>query len=80
MKIIYDPEVDAMSIVFNETTVTTQHLSAGIAIDYDDKGQLAGIEILDASQKFGGKETLKQVLVEGIEIVKLVTAKTENVA
>ena len=31
MKISYDPEVDALSITFRETTVTTKHLAEGIA-------------------------------------------------
>jgi hypothetical protein len=34
MKISYDPEVDALSIIFRETTVTTKHLAEGIAADY----------------------------------------------
>jgi len=50
MKIIYDREVDALSIIFQETTVITQHLSEGIAVDYDAKGKLASIEILDATK------------------------------
>lgn len=50
MKIIYDREVNALSIIFQETTVTTQHLSVGIAVDYDAKGKLASIEILDATK------------------------------
>lgn len=66
MKISYDPEVDALSITFRETTVTTQHLAEGIAVDYDAEGQLAGIEILDAVKRFGGEETLRQVVIEGI--------------
>jgi len=66
MKISYDPEVDALSIIFRETTVTTKHLAEGIALDYDAQGQLAGIEILDAVRRFGGKETLRQVVLEGI--------------
>ena len=40
MKIIYDREVDALSITFQETTVTTQHLAEGIAIDYDQNSHL----------------------------------------
>ena len=48
MKISYDPEVDALSITFRETTVTTKHLAEGIAADYDSEGRLAGLEILDA--------------------------------
>ncbi len=66
MRIIYDPEVDALSIIFLETTVTTKQLSEGIAAEYDTSGQLAGIEILDAVQRFGGKETLRQIVIEGV--------------
>jgi uncharacterized protein YuzE len=66
MKISYDAEVDALSIIFRETTVTTQYLAEGIAADYDSEGQLVGLEILDAVERFGGQETLRQVVLEGI--------------
>lgn len=66
MKITYDAEVDALSIIFRDTTVTTKHLAEGIAADYDADGQLAGIEILDAVKRFGGKETPRQVVIEGL--------------
>ena len=66
MKIAYDPEVDALSIIFRETTVTTKHLAEGIAADYDSEGRLAGLEILDAVRRFGGRDTLRQVVFEGI--------------
>jgi YD repeat-containing protein len=66
MKITYEAEVDALSITFRETTVTSKHLAEGIATDYDADGRLAGIEILDAIKRFGGKETLRQVVIEGI--------------
>jgi uncharacterized protein YuzE len=66
MKISYDAEVDALSIIFRETTVTTQPLAEGIAADYDSEGQLVGLEILDAVERFGGQETLRQVVLEGI--------------
>jgi len=66
MKISYDPEVDALSITFRDTTVTTKQLAEGIAADYDSSGQLVGIEVLDASKRFGGPETFRQVLLEGI--------------
>ena len=54
MKISYDAEVDALSITFRDTTVTTKHLAEGIAADYDSEGRLAGLEILDAQKRFGG--------------------------
>lgn len=66
MKISYDPEVDALSIVFRDTTVTTAQLGDGIAADYDAEGRLAGLEVLDATVRFGGKETLQQVILEGV--------------
>ena len=66
MKIVYDAEVDALSITFRETTVTTKHVAEGIAVDYDGEGQLAGVEILDAAKRFGGRETLRQVVMEGV--------------
>ena len=66
MRITYDPEVDAMSIVFRETTVTTKHLGEGITADVDAEGKLAGIEILDAVRRFGGRDTLRQVVIEGL--------------
>jgi YD repeat-containing protein len=46
--------------------VTTKHLAEGIAADYDADGRLAGIEILDAIKRFGDKETLRQVVIEGL--------------
>ena len=66
MKISYDPEVDALSIAFRETTVTTKHLAEGIAVDYDAEGHLAGLEVLDAMRRFGDRETHRQVVLEGI--------------
>lgn len=67
MKISYDAEVDALSIIFRETTVTTRHLAEGIAADYDREGHLAGLEILDVQKRFGGKEAIRRVELEGIE-------------
>ncbi|MGA3213840.1 MAG: DUF2283 domain-containing protein [Terriglobales bacterium] len=66
MKISYDPEVDALSIIFRETTVTTRHLAEGISGDYDQEGRLAGIELLDAVKRFGDADTLRQVVLEGV--------------
>ena len=66
MKISYDSEVDALSITFHETTVTTKALGEGIAAEYDSEGRLAGLEILDAVRRFGGEDTLRQVTFEGL--------------
>ena len=67
MKISYDAEVDALNITFRETTVTTRHLAEGIAADYDSAGRLAGLEILDAQERFGGRETMPEVVLEALD-------------
>lgn len=66
MKISYDAEVDALTITFRETTVTTKHLAEGIAADYDRDGRLAGLEILDAKRRFGDERTFDKVTLESL--------------
>jgi uncharacterized protein YuzE len=73
MKIAYDREVDAISIIFRETTVTTEEIDEGIFFDYDREGHLAGIEILDASKRLGGEDVVTKAAAFGI----LMTQGTE---
>jgi uncharacterized protein YuzE len=68
MRITYDSEVDALYIRFIETTVTTNHVAEGIAIDYDSEGKIAGIEILDAVKRFGSKDVFKKVTLEDLAL------------
>ena len=66
MTITYDAEVDALYIRFIETTVTTQHVAEGIAVDYAADGRVAGIEMLDAKARFGDQDVLQQVILENL--------------
>jgi uncharacterized protein YuzE len=66
MRIRCDAEVDALSISFRDTTVTTQDLADGIAAEYDASGQLVGLEILDAARRFGDPSALQQIILEGV--------------
>jgi uncharacterized protein YuzE len=66
MRISYDREIDALSISFRETTVTTRELGDGIAVEYDADGNLAGLEVLDAARRFGDRSTLQRVTLEGV--------------
>ncbi len=68
MRITYDSEVDALYIRFIETTVTTNHVAEGIAVDYDADGRIAGIEILDALKRFGSKDVFKKVTLEDLAL------------
>lgn len=66
MRIRYDAEVDALSILFRDTTVTTQELAEGITGEYDGEGKLVGLEVLDAEKRFGSPSTLREVVLEGV--------------
>ena len=58
MKITYDPKVDALYVRFADKSaqVTTHRLTEDIAVNYGPKGDVVGIEILDAHHylKFSG--------------------------
>ena len=75
MTISYDSEVDAVYIGFIETSVTTQHVAEGIAVDYAADGRVAGIEILDARKRFGGTEVFRRVVLEDAALVKAAAAR-----
>ncbi|MEX2598712.1 MAG: DUF2283 domain-containing protein [Dehalococcoidia bacterium] len=66
MRITYDPEVDALYIRFRETSVTTERLAGGLALDYDTTGRLAGIEVLDARSRLGDLDSLDSVTLDKI--------------
>ena len=62
MKINYDPKADALYITLSNKEVKESDESGkGLIIDYDEKGEPVGIELLQASRLFGGK---KEVSVE----------------
>ena len=81
MKIRYDAEVDALSIIFRDTTVTTAELAEGITAEYDERGHLVGIEVLDAAQRFGDPSVFREVTLEGVGLMvaEPPTRSAENV-
>lgn len=51
VKITYDREADALYISLRKTTVETELVGEGIALDYDESDQVTGIEILNAGKR-----------------------------
>jgi uncharacterized protein YuzE len=53
MKIEYSKAADAIYVYFKEDFVAkSKEIEDGVIIDFDGKGQLIGIEVLDVSQRF----------------------------
>jgi uncharacterized protein YuzE len=53
MKIEYSKEADALYVYFKEEFVAkSKEIEDGVVIDFDEKNQLIGIEVLDVSQRF----------------------------
>jgi len=62
LKINYDPKADALYIKLSDNKIKESDESGkGLIIDYDERGEPVGIELLQASRLFGGK---KEVSVE----------------
>lgn len=52
MNITYDPSVDILRIILEESDIDESDEEVeGIIMDYNASGKLVGIEILDASQR-----------------------------
>jgi uncharacterized protein YuzE len=61
MRIRYSPDADAIYIRLKEERIhNTDAVTEDIIMDYDDKGNVIGIEILSASEKVDVHELLVQ--------------------
>ncbi|MBI2471811.1 MAG: DUF2283 domain-containing protein [Planctomycetes bacterium] len=57
MKIEYDKEVDALYIRIQEKEVShTKELEEGINLDLDDVGNIIGLEIIGATERYNLKD------------------------
>lgn len=65
MKVKYDTEVDILKITFSDYPVAeSDEDKPGIILDYDEKGNIVSIEILDASKKVPNPKSVEYA-VEG---------------
>ncbi len=55
MRIRYDPDADALYLRLSEEAVNeSDEVAPGVIVDYSSGGVPVGLEILDASKRFGG--------------------------
>jgi len=68
MRIEYSKEADALYVHFKEEYVSkSKEIEDGIVLDFDEKDQLIGIEILDVSQRFSLSD-IANISIENIPI------------
>ena len=64
MKILYDPEVDVLRILFNDLPVAeSDEEKPGLILDYDKNGNIVGMEVLDASKHVENPRALEYAVV-----------------
>ncbi len=52
MKVIYDQSTDTLTIIFTDAPVAeSDEDKPGVVLDYDEKGNLVSLEIMDASRR-----------------------------
>jgi len=64
MKVTYDPEVDVLRIIFNSSEIEeSDEDKPGVVIDYDKRGNVVGMEILNASQRIENPQGVEYAVV-----------------
>ncbi len=59
MKVIYDPEVDVLRILFRNAPIEeSDEDKPGVILDYDKDGNVVGLEVLNASQRIENPRAL----------------------
>ena len=62
----YDPGADALYVKLKESKVAdSEEVGEGVVVDYDDKGEVVGIELLEFSKK---RIDLGELIVKGLNV------------
>ena len=65
MKATYDARTDTLSIIFKANVVIAEsdEDKPGVILDYDENGNIVGMEILDASTRMENPQAVEYVVV-----------------
>jgi uncharacterized protein YuzE len=65
MKVVYDPDKDILQIIFMETTIEeTAQIAPGLVLDYDEDGNVIGVELRKASSKLDNPYAISYLIGE----------------
>ena len=68
MKLHYYPDTDSLYIdLSSKTSVSSEEISEGVVLDYDEDGNLVGLDIDHASIKLDLKELVLSKLPVGMQ-------------
>jgi len=63
MKVVYDPEVDVLRILFSSAPIAeSDEDKPGVILDYDKGGNIVGMEILDASKRMENPRAMEYAI------------------
>ncbi|MBE9158178.1 DUF2283 domain-containing protein [Nodosilinea sp. LEGE 06152] len=63
MKVVYDAEVDVLRILFSDAVIEeSDEDKPGTILDYDEAGNIVGLEILDASKRITNPRSIEHVV------------------
>jgi uncharacterized protein YuzE len=64
MKVVYDAEVDVLRILFSDAAIEeSDEEKPGTILDYDEAGNIVGLEILDASKRIANPRSIEHMVV-----------------
>lgn len=65
MKVTYDPEVDVLRIVLLDAPVEeSDEDKPGVILDYDQQGNLVGLEVLNASKRVANPRSVEYAVTK----------------
>lgn len=65
MKVTYNREADILRIILSDSDIEESDEDApGVIVDYDDKGGVVGLEILDASTRVSEPHVIEYSITE----------------
>jgi uncharacterized protein YuzE len=65
MKVVYDPEVDVLTITLSNAVIEeSDEDKPGVILDYDTSGNLVGLEIIDASKRVSDPFKIEHMIKE----------------